>query len=126
MIEILRDLGVTVEILDAAQGEPETLNPGPDGAADPNSRKVWVVALDVAPESRPAAAVESEEQNLSRTASDTDALAEQKTSFLTRWFGGSSTASAGDARGCRLCRHPDDHGDNDDRGAKNHEPGMTH
>ena len=29
---------------------------------------------------------------------DTDEPAEQKTSFLTRWFGGSSTVSAGDAR----------------------------
>ena len=128
VIEILRDLGVTAEILDAAQGEPETLNPGPDGAADPNSRKVWVVALDVAPEPRPAAAVETEEQKSSRAASEADAPAEKKTSFLTRWFGGASTASADDARGCRLCRHPDDHGDNDDRGhdAKDHEPGMKH
>ena len=128
VVKILRDLGVTVEVLDAAQGEPETLNPGPDGAADPNSRKVWVVALDVAPESRPAAAVESEGQKSSRAASENDATVEQKTSFLTRWFRGSSTATAGDARGCRLCRHPDDHGDNDDRGqaAKDHEPGMKH
>lgn len=127
VIEILRGLGVTVEILDAAQGEPETLNPGPDGAADPNSRKVWVVALDVAPEPRPAA-VESEGQRSSRAAFDTNEPAEQKTSFLTRWFGGSSTASAGDARGCKLCRHPDDHGDSDDSGhnAKEHEPGMKH
>ena len=128
VIEILRDLGVTVEILDAAQGEPETLNPGLDGAADPNSRKVWVVALDVAPEPRPAAAVEPEDQRSSRAAADTDAPAEQKTSLLTRWFGGPSTASAGDARGCRLCRDPDDHGDNGDRGhaAKDLDPGMMH
>jgi outer membrane protein OmpA-like peptidoglycan-associated protein len=128
VIEILRDLGVTAAILDAAQGEPETLNPGPDGAADPNSRKVWVVALDVAPEPRPAAAVESEGQSPPHAAADADAPAEQKTSFLTRWLGGASTASPGAARGCRLCRDPDDHGDSDDRdhAAKDHDPGMMH
>ncbi len=128
VIEILRDLGVTTAILDAAQGESETLNPGPDGAADPNSRKVWVVALDVAPEPRPAAVMEPEEQNSLRAADDTEAPAEQKTSFLTRWFGGAPTASAGDARRCRICRDPDDHGDDDDRdhAAKDHQPGMKH
>lgn len=128
VIKILRDLGVTTELLDAAQGEPETLNPGPDGAADPNSRKVWVVALDVAPKTRPAAAVESGQLKPSSAASADQAAAEQKTSFLTRWFGGAPTASADDARGCTLCRHPDDHGDNDDRGhaAKDHDPSMKH
>ncbi|MEZ5934829.1 MAG: OmpA family protein [Alphaproteobacteria bacterium] len=139
VIEILKASGVTTEILDAAQGEPEELKPSPDGTADPNNRKVWVVALDVALKPASASARFGVTRTLTPETTDkaeaaangdtqerTLAASYSEPSFWSRWFGGSSPASSDDARGCRLCRHPDDHGDNDDKSAKGHDPGMTH
>lgn len=109
VVKILKDLGVTTKIIDAAQGEPEELNPSPDGTADPNSRKAWVVALDITP--KPAAAVAPAEAN-------------KPTSLVPEATKTTEVVAEKPKRSLR--RAPDDHGDNDDRGAKDHEPGMKH
>ena len=105
VVRILKDQGVTTEIIDAAQGEPEELKPSPDGAADPNNRKVWVVALDVMQKQTSAAApVQSGKPTPEKA--EVEAVPKKPRRSLRR--------------------DPDDHGDNDDRGAKDHEPGMKH
>ncbi|MEZ5933218.1 MAG: OmpA family protein [Alphaproteobacteria bacterium] len=113
VVKILKELGVTAEIIDAAQGEPEELNPAPDGTPDPNSRKVWVVALDVAPKPASAAAAAQTGKPASLTP-ETVKKAEVEVAPKTRRQS--------------LRRDPDDHGDNDerDRGGKDHQPGMRH
>ena len=113
VIKILKELGVTAEIIDAAQGEPEELNPAPDGTPDPNSRKVWVVALDVAPKPASAAAPA---QTGKPTSSTPEAARKAEVEV------------APEQRRQSLRRDPDDHGDNDgrDHGGKDHQPGMQH
>lgn len=113
VVKVLRELGVTTEVIDTAQGEPEELNPTPDGAPDPNSRKVWVVALDVAPKPAPAAAPVQSGKPASLTP-ETVKKAEVEIDP--------------EQRRQSLRRDPDDHGDNDDRdrGGKDHQPDMQH
>lgn len=110
VVRILKKLGVTTEIIDAAQGEPEELRPSPDGTPDPNSRKVWVVALDVTP--KPAAAAAPVQTG-------------KPTSLVPEAVNKADVMPEKPRQSLR--RDPDDHGDNDDRGgSKDHEPGMQH
>ena len=110
VVKILKDQGVTTEIIDAAQGEPEELKPSPDGAADPNNRKVWVVALDVM--QRPMAAA--------------PAPSGKPTPPTPKTVDKADIEIAPEVPRRSLRRDPDDHGDNDDRARKDHEPGMKH
>ena len=59
---------------------------------------------------QPITAVEAENERLDETVA---APSEGNAFSWSRWFADMSKASSSDPRGCRLCRHPDDHGDND-------------
>jgi len=111
VVRILKDLGVTTKIIDAAQGEPEELRPGPDGTADPNNRKVWVVALDVMQKPTVAAA---------------PAPSGEPTPLTPKAVNKAEVEIAPEKPRRSLRRDPDDHGDNNDRDRKDHEPGMKH
>ncbi|MEZ5936105.1 MAG: OmpA family protein [Alphaproteobacteria bacterium] len=100
---ILKDKGVATRIVTAARGEPREASAASDGGADPNNRKVWVVALDVAT-AKPA----PEQQVAAEPPPDTEAAKPE-----VRKNGASS-------RPCRLCRDSDDHGDNRDHGRDHH------
>lgn len=65
----------------------------------------------VQPAGQAVAAVDTEDDQREETKTATTDPAES--SFLTRWFGGALTVSSANSRGCKLCRDPDDHGDND-------------
>ncbi len=110
VVRILKDLGVTTEIIDAAQGEPEKLRPGADGTADPNNRKVWVVALDV----------------MQKPTATAPAPSGEPTPLTPKAVNKADVDVAPEQPRRSLRRDPDDHGDNDDRGRKDHEPGMKH
>ena len=97
--KILKALGVATRIVTAARGEPKERSAASDSGADPNNRKVWVMALDVA-SVKPA----SEQQVAAEPPPDTEAAKPE-----VRKNGDSS-------RPCRLCRDSDDHGDNHDHG----------
>lgn len=111
VVKILKDLGVTTEIIEAAQGEPEELRPSPDGTADPNNRKVWVAALNVM--QKPTAAV-------------APAPPGEPTPPTPKAVDKAEVEIAPEKPRRSLRRDPDDHGDNDDRARKDHEPGMKH
>ncbi|MEZ5936211.1 MAG: conjugal transfer protein TraF [Alphaproteobacteria bacterium] len=85
--KILKAQGVATRIVTAARGEPKQGSAASDGGADPNNRKVWVVALDVAT-AKPA----SERQAAAEPPPDTEAAKPE-----VRKNGASS-------RPCRLCR----------------------
>ena len=101
--KILKAQGVATRIVTAARGEPEEGVAASDSGADPNNRKVWVVALDVA-SVKPA----SEQQVAVEPPPDNEAAKPE-----VRKNGDSS-------RPCRLCRDSDDHGDNHDHGRDHH------
>lgn len=126
VVNILKELGVTTEIIAAAQGEVKALSPDPDGTADPNSRKVWVIATDVA---KPVQASAKAERNgprvltpdtVSGTAGGENDAAETKVEKVAPEPKQVTVAKSD--RGCRLCRDSDDHGDRD----KDHDSGMEH
>jgi hypothetical protein len=56
------------------------------------------------------AAVEAETESPDETASTP---AKSESFSWSGWFANLSTTSSSDPRGCKLCRDPDDHGDND-------------
>ncbi|MGI9503080.1 MAG: OmpA family protein, partial [Geminicoccaceae bacterium] len=129
VVAILKEAGVTMEIIAAAQGELKALSSDPDGTADPNSRKVWVIATDVAQPIQASAKADQADQagpkalnpSVEGGAADgvndaTQAEAEKATPKPKQ------VAAARNRRGCRLCRGSDDHGD----GGKDHDPGMDH
>ena len=92
--EVLKQAGVTTAMSGYAQGEAKPLADGAP-AADPNQRKVWVMALDV-PKIPKAAA------KASVPAKQTDPKAE--------------VVAAKTVKRKSLRRDPDDHGDHSDRG----------
>ena len=101
--KILKAQGVATRIVTAARGEPKEASAASDGGADPNNRKVWVVALDVA-----TATPAPEQKAAAEPPPDTGATKPE-----VRKNGDSS-------RPCRLCRDSDDHGDNHDHGRDHH------
>jgi outer membrane protein OmpA-like peptidoglycan-associated protein len=101
--KILEAQGVATRIVTAARGEPKEASASSDGGADPNNRKVWVVALDVAT-AKPA----SEQQAAAQQPPKTE-MAKPDVRKSER-FG----------RPCRLCRDSDDHGDSRDHGQDHH------
>ncbi len=101
--KILKAQGVATRIVTAARGEPKQGSAASDGGADPNNRKVWVVALDVAT-AKPA----SERQAAAEPPPDAEAAKPE-------------VRRNGDfSRPCRLCRDSDDHGDSRDHGRDHH------
>jgi len=59
---------------------------------------------------QPITAVEADDESHD----DTTVTSSKEESFSwSRWFANLSKTSSSDPRGCRLCRDPDDHGDND-------------
>jgi hypothetical protein len=100
---ILKSKGVETRIVTAARGEPKEGAAASDGGADPNNRKVWVVALDVA---------------TAKPASEQQAAAEQPPKTKTAKPEVRRNEHFG--RPCRLCRDSDDHGDSRDHDRDHH------
>jgi len=104
--KILLELGVETEIIEAAKGEIMPKEGAADGAADPHSRKVWVVALDIqAPAGKVAEPIQASSPSASSPADPDVAHVETAPNRLP------------------LRRDPDDHGD---RSHKDREGGMGH
>ena len=107
--KILKDKGVETRIVTAARGEPTGAAASSDGGADPNNRKVWVVALDVA-----TAKSGAEQQAAAEPPPETDAA--KPNDRRSERFG----------RPCRLCRDSSDHGDSRDHNRDHHGMDGTH
>ncbi len=110
----LKELGVTAEIADTTEIEVEHLGKDPEAVADPNRRRVWVVALDVEQRPAPVAKVASDKP--------TDAAGTKKEVKQA----GRKKNNGHPARLCRLCRDPDDSGSASDHGGPDHDNGMHH
>lgn len=113
---ILRELGVTTKILDTTKADVKTLGKAPAAVADPNKRRVWVVALDVKPQSTTVA-------KAAAVKISTSAPGPLKGKIPTAGTTGSSSRDSGYQRPCRLCRDLDD--DDDDDGRSDHD-GQDH